>query len=118
MQLIALKDFFKGPKLEDIELKDSVHDKVIHKGARFTLGKTDSLDKEPNKDTAYLIAQLVYSGCVGDATDAKTLKSVEAEIATDKGREATAKKRDQESALSHAAAAVAEAIEQTGKPKK
>jgi hypothetical protein len=118
MQLIALKDFYKTPKLEDIEIENPKHEKFIHKGARFTLGRTDLLDKEPNKDTAALIAQLVYSGCVGDATDPKTVKAVEAELAVDKTRESTSKERDKQASLSHAVEAVAGAIDQTGKSKK
>ena len=80
MRLIALKDFARVGPLADLPIDDLKHERQVHKGARFEIGRSDKL-KDVNKRDQELIAQLVVTGCVGDATDPKVVKAVEADVA-------------------------------------
>jgi hypothetical protein len=78
MKLIALKDFRNVPGLE-IELEDAAHDHHVHKGATFAIGSGKEM-KDCSKSDQLAIAQLVVSGCVGDANDEKIVKRVNDEV--------------------------------------
>lgn len=90
MKLIALKDFRNVPGLE-LEIKDAQHDNHVHKGATFEIGKYDVL-KDCSKTDQQTVAQLIVSGCVGDATDEKVVKAVKLEVEADEKREKAAAK--------------------------
>jgi hypothetical protein len=91
MQLIALRDFSRTPDLKDVEIKDTIHDKHIHKGALFQIG-TGKILKDVTPVERTQIATLVFARCVGDATDPKVVQEVKDEILTDKKREENAKR--------------------------
>lgn len=90
MKLIALKDFRNVPGLE-LEIEDALHANHVHKGATFEIGKADAL-KDCSKSDQQTIAQLIVSGCVGDANDANVVKAVKAEVDADEKREKAAAK--------------------------
>jgi hypothetical protein len=90
MKLIALKDFRNVPSLE-LEIKDALHPSHIHKGATFEIGKAAAL-KDCSKTDQQLIAQLIVSSSVGDATDENVVKAVKAEVDADEKREKAAAK--------------------------
>lgn len=104
MELIALKDFRNVNNLrlkeEDKEgkrvstVEGAPHDDHIHKGARINIGSGKTLKDIQKSDpaTAQVIASLVVSGCVGDASDKEVVKAVEEDLAIDKKRAANAAK--------------------------
>ena len=80
MKLIALREFRNvGRK---IKIDNAQHDDHVHKGATFEIGAGDEIAKlaSPDKELA---AQLIYAGFAGDATDAKIVKRVQAEVAAE-----------------------------------
>lgn len=85
MKFIALKDFAKVGPLIEIEIPGQIHDRHIHKGAIFEIGQGDVL-KKMDPSAKALIAQLVVTSCIGDATDAKLVKAVNDEIEMDAQR--------------------------------
>lgn len=90
MKLIALKDFANNSQLE---IESAVHERHIHKGAVFNIGTGKDLkDKSLLAHERTTIAQLIVSGCVGDANDTKVVKAVNEEVAMDKKREENAAK--------------------------
>src|SRR4051812_30609924 len=91
MKLIALKDFANNFGLE---IEDALHDRHVHKGHVFEIGRANNLKDLRKEDAgaAFLVAQLSVAGCVGDATDTKVVTAVKEEIALDKKREENAKK--------------------------
>lgn len=97
MKLIATKDFSRVPALDFIDLPDRIHENHIHKGATFDVGKAAKFT-DLNKTDQQLVAGLVHAGCVGDASDEKVVKAVQAEIAADKKRAENAAKAETASA--------------------
>lgn len=90
MKLIALKNFRNVPSL-GLKLADANKNGQIDKGEVFELGDGKDI-KSCNNHFKTLIAQLVYAGCAGDASDAKLVEAVKAEVEAEARREAAAKK--------------------------
>ncbi len=111
MKLIATKDFANVGDLKDyIDEKElKVHPRHVHKGHVFAVGSSDKL-KDCTKKEQQLIAQLYVSGSVGDAGDAKVVKSVQDEIAADKRREANDKAAQMRAETSGLSAALQELL--------
>lgn len=101
MQFIALRDFYRTPDLADLDIKDKINDRHIHKGAIFEIGTGKKALKDLSKPDQVIVATLALAKCVGDATDAKLVQAVKDEIALDKRREENAKKLNDQAALSH-----------------
>ena len=93
MKLIALKDFARVQALEDVAIEGAKHSRHIHKGATFDIGKAEKL-KDLTKGDQYLVAQLTVAGCVGDATDEKLVKAVQAEVAAEERSRKAAEERE------------------------
>ena len=104
MKWIAKRDFLRTPELQDITLtgacegasKDAPHADHIHEGALFEYGTAkdeaqlrDPKFRDPKRE---LIAQLRYSGCIGDASDEIVVRKVVENVKLNKAREATAAK--------------------------
>lgn len=110
MHLIALKDFRNVRLLRlqtkddsgkaSSDIKDAQHVDHIHRGARFEIGSGKTL-KDCEQEEKEIIAQLIVSGCAGDANDKDIVKGVEEQIALDRKREANASKLSRDAALSH-----------------
>lgn len=86
MKLIALRDFSRVPALDGINIENARHQNEIHKGATFEIGKAAKLE-DLNGPDKLLVAQLVYAGAVGDATDKSLVDAVKSDLAADKKRE-------------------------------
>lgn len=93
MQLIALRDIYRTPSMGDIQIEGQLNERHIHKGAVFSIGTADSL-KKLLPEERLLVAQLVVSKAVGDATDPKVVKAVQDELAAEKRREASLARLD------------------------
>lgn len=91
MKLIALKDFARVQSLEDVKIENSLHGKIIHKGAEFEIGTAKTI-KELAVADRLIVAQLMVSGSAGDATDKELVKAVKEDVAIDKKREENAAK--------------------------
>jgi hypothetical protein len=96
MKLIALRSFRNNTEPR-IELDGAKHDNHIHKGAIFSIGigkdgkdivDADKLSKTDERN----IGLLQMSGCVGDATDEKLVKKIQAQVAEEDAAESRAKK--------------------------
>lgn len=118
MKLIALRDFRNVAQLrlkdgDDSIVKDAVHDDHVHKGAVFEIGKEQSLEALRKKDlpSAQIVAHLIASGAVGDASDNKLVEKVGTEIAVEKKRLANAAKLDKQAAMAHLGEQVVSAVE-------
>lgn len=112
MKFIALKDFRNVPSL-GLKFDDANQNHHIDKGETLELGQGKTL-KECNAHDKQIIAQLVVSGCVGDAADEKVVAAVKAEIELDKRREAAAKKTAAESNNSALVAQLLEVLKTKG----
>ena len=105
MKLIALKSFRNVASLrlreEDgaSKVDGSIHSDHVHKGAVFDVGAAKDLDglRKADRPSAEIVAQLFIAGCIGDATDAKTVQAVKDELAAEARKEETAKKADAQS---------------------
>jgi len=102
MNLIALRGFknnspeiikfAKGHEpLVDGERVDGRHEGGVHAGARFSIGGDTPLAELPD---AYrrVVQALAGAKCVGDASDEKLCKKVDAEVAADKVKQEEASK--------------------------
>ncbi|MDB6023113.1 MAG: hypothetical protein JWQ04_2970 [Pedosphaera sp.] len=120
MKWIAKRDFYRTPKLMDIQITGACkgasatapHPKCIHRGAIFELGKAaNEAELQKGKDPQKaLIAQLRVAGCMGDASDAEVVARIESEIATDAKREAAHAAMNKEANTAAIAAAFMEVI--------
>ena len=85
MQLIA-KRAFKNPGRK-LSIKDALHPDHVHKGATFSIG-TEKEVKNLNGDDQKMVLLLNVADCLGDATDEKIVRAVQAEVAAEKKAEA------------------------------
>jgi len=94
MKFIAKKDFARVAELVDVvDPQGLKHPGHVHKGTTFSIGKADALGDLSKRDQM-LVATLILSGSVADATDAKAVKAVQDDIAQDKRREEEAARRN------------------------
>lgn len=111
MKLIALRDFTNVKGL-GLKVKDQQHDNHIHEGAEFEIGTSATLKEleEADPAKARTVAQLIYAGCVGDATDAAVVKRVKENAAARKKREEAEAAASKKADLSAVGAAVVTAV--------
>jgi hypothetical protein len=76
MRLIALRDF-RNTHPKEIRIENAINESHVHKGAIFEID-------EKAKGGSELILELNVNGCVGDATEDRTVKAITSEVAAEK----------------------------------
>lgn len=105
MKWIVKSDFYRTPELEDVQVvdackgakKEQLHANHFSIGQVIELGKmTNESELQTGKDPQKtLIAQLRYSGRIGDASDKDVVKRVEQDVDTANKRAATLAKANE-----------------------
>jgi hypothetical protein len=87
MRLIALRGFKNNAKalIKFERGSEPVHADGVHAGAIFTIGDEAPVSELPEA-YKYIIGQLAQAKCIGDASDEKLVKRVQAEVKADKAR--------------------------------
>lgn len=99
MKFIVKSDFYRTAELADVEIvgactgasKESPHANHFHQGAIIEIGKSSNESelqtaKKDSNEVKQLIAQLRYSGRIGDASDEDVVKRVEEDVAVENKR--------------------------------
>lgn len=114
MKFIAARDFANNNEDLRIEVKDAIHPRHVHKGARFDIGRGERVSDLKGSEKEFIV-QLVSAGCIvqvdnDNPASLARVREIEAEVIADKKREIIASKMDVQAQLAAIGKHVADAV--------
>lgn len=113
MKFVANKDFANVKSL-GIKLEKPLHERHVHKGARFEIGTAEKFEDLAKDDQVKVVALLSKGGagmpCAVDASDEKAVRKIDNEVKIEQAQAAQAKAAAQPLTIESLTAAVTAAV--------